>query len=515
MDSGYVHIPDPQLEVREWVGKSNGDRRAWQVSGVGAGLNLAYHRNKLSNLLHGVVERVFYRRVEGVLRRCPTPIAGIFDDRLGEFRAQLLGCLVSTLVYSRQEFVDCYHGRKRTIYQAAADSLTVEQLTRSDAFIRAFVKADKTSITAVPRIISPRSARYNVEVGKFLKPLEGPLCRAIGEVWGQISGNTKTVAKGLNSQQLGQLIYDKWCGFDDPVVIGLDAKRFDQHVAGEALEWEHSVYNRHFRNRKLEERLSWQLDNHVTALASDGRVRYVKHGSRMSGDMNTSSGNCLLMCAMVYAYVVSIGVKADLVNNGDDCLVFIERKHLQLFSGGLHTYFLEMGFDIVAEEPCYEMEHIEFCQCKPIRTGPAEWLMVRNPVKALTKDSLCNHEANGTDVVGRWCKAVSDAGTALSGGIPVFDSFYRMYGRNNTAKGQVTLPECGLTIMARGMNRRGMSVTQMARYSFYIAYGITPDEQVEIERCFDAMKAPSGLPSLVKRVEHLPDSFAKLLNHAL
>jgi hypothetical protein len=76
----------------------------------------------------------------------------------------------------------------KAVYQRAVDSLRSEPVRRDDARIKPFVKAEKINVSKkpdpCPRLIQPRSPRYNVEVGVYLKPLERLVYRAIAKVWG-------------------------------------------------------------------------------------------------------------------------------------------------------------------------------------------------------------------------------------------------------------------------------------------------------------------------------------------
>jgi hypothetical protein len=50
-----------------------------------------------------------------------------------------------------------------------------------------------------------------------------------------------------------------------------------------------------------------------------------------------------------------------LANNGDDCVIIIEKRHLKKLDD-LPSWFLTMGFRMEVEKPVYEFEQIEFCQ---------------------------------------------------------------------------------------------------------------------------------------------------------
>jgi hypothetical protein len=229
----------------------------------------------------------------------------------------------------------------------------------------------------------------------------------------------------------------------------------------------------------------------------DGKLRTTVRGRRMSGDMNTSAGNCLIMCAMVWEYCRARGVRADLVNNGDDCVVFCEAADFRRFNHGLNEWFLELGFEMEVEDPVYELEKVVFCQAQPVHVGENNYVMVRQPNLCLAKDAnaliSCDHPLS----LKSWCGEVGLAGTAAYGGIPVLDSFYKYYSRQGTPnpKWSKSYQTRGFDYLAKGMTRRGYPVLDVTRLSFYVAFGILPEEQLCIERYYDELpNLPSGLP---------------------
>jgi hypothetical protein len=382
------------------------------------------------------------------------------------------------------------------VYEEAVESLRTRPVERRDSFLKSFTKAEKilffslialiiAKVDPAPRLIQPRDPRYNVEVGRYLKPYEGMVYRAIGRVWGDV-----TVAKGLNAQQRGKLIHSKWLSFCDPVAVGLDASRFDQHVSVWALLWEHSIYRMMNDDPEFRKLLRWQLRNKGFGSARDGKVRYSVDGCRMSGDMNTALGNCLLMSSMVYAYLKHLNIPGKLINDGDDCVVFMERRYLSRFVEGLDVWFREMGFNMKVEDPVYRMEHIEFCQCRPIWTEDG-YLMVRNARQSLAKDSVSLKPLDSQKVFEKWCYEVGECGLSLTGGIPVVSHFYRCLmrasnGRHSGRLGFDPVFETGMRMMAKGMDRQQKdAIHPKTRFSFYLAFGIQPDLQSLWEHYYD------------------------------
>jgi len=468
-----------------------------QVTGVSPPVHLRSFNNDINTLERAVKERVFFVKEKGTFTSPPRPENGHFERTLrGVFN--LFGKhLPKTAPLSRQQFVDSFRGRKRGVYQQAADSLLRTNLSVRDAHLKVFVKFEKTDFTRktdpVPRVISPRSPRYNVEVGRYLRPLEERIFRSISDLFGH-----RTVIKGMNSSASGKCLFEKWSVFKKPVAIGLDASRFDQHVSLDALKFEHSVYLACFprlkHKRQLSGLLRMQLLNHCTGYVPDGRVKYTVEGKRMSGDMNTSLGNCILMCLMVRAYAESCGVRLHLANNGDDCVVFMEQRDLGKFNAGLDSWFRAMGFNMAVEPPCYDFEAIEFCQTHPVWVGPDhdDYIMVRHPKWAISKDTMCIKSIDSEKMFLGWLHAVGTGGMAGAGQIPVFQEFYRTYIMSGKfyAKAEDS-QSWGVRALAKGMTRVYGPISALTRASFYWAFGVTPDEQLCLEEFYGSVALDS------------------------
>lgn len=488
-------VPPPELVVRYTLGRKQSTRRFAVVPGVNPEERVVVHNNSLQNMIRAATERVLFLRVDGELVNCPRPSPSEVTSCLGLFAQRLLTRLPSTTPVAMCDYASQYTGRKRLVNEAAVASLEMEGLRRRDAYVSWFVKYEKVIGTGkpdlIPRLISPRSARYNVVVGRYLKHTEKLLYRGIAKVWGE-----RVVAKGLNSAETGELIAQKWQQYKDPVAVGLDAKRFDQHISYEILRYfEQPIFNGWFKSEEFRSAFAWQLDNVCNGYTAEGSVHARFQGRRMSGDMNTSSGNCLIMCALVWSYARAVGIKLSLINNGDDCVVFMNRAHLNTFSTQLAPWFLKLGFNIIAEAPVFEIEKIEFCQAHPIFVGPS-YIMVRNLAASMAKDAYCLAKIDHANSVTAWCAAVGAAGTAMCGGVPVVDAFYSYYERSGTrnAKWEKAYGATGMTWLARGMTRRGLPILDETRLSYYVAFGVLPDMQRYLEQHFGRMTVPSGSP---------------------
>jgi hypothetical protein len=326
-----------------------------------------------------------------------------------------------------------------------------------------------------------------------LKPLEHVLYRTVAKMMGEGA----VITKGLNLIGVAGCLLQKWSNFKSPVALGLDATAFDAHVSPAFLRWEHSIYNGLFKDAKLAELLTWQIDNRGKSFCPDGKLKYKVKGRRFSGDMNTGLGNCLIMCAMVYSYASHRGVRINLANNGDDCVVFMESEDLERFVGGMNEWFEELGFRLTAEPPAYNFEAIEFCQMHPVLIGD-EWRMVRTPKVAFEKDTMCTLTVSDDEYLS-WLSGVADCGLATASGVPVLQEFYLNL---RMAAGSRVAPErlveyTGMKHLSRGMASKVVPVDEASRYSFWLAFGVDPDTQVAIERNLQRCRSTSNLEGFV------------------
>lgn len=453
-------------------------------SGISPEKDFAVYNSTMDSMIRAITERVsFVPNDEGGFSPPVIPCSITFNNRMLAVRRSFKRYARYSTPISRSEFCAYYTGRKRAIYEEAAQSLEMEQLCSRDSNLKYFLKAEKVNFTAKPnpaqRLISPRSPRFNVEIGRYLKPIEKQLYNVVTNIFGSI-----TIFKGLNPYQRGKVLWEKWTRFIRPVAVGLDASRFDQHVSRVALEWEHSIYQNYYPGSKyLGRLLSKQLVQKGSAYLHDGRLKFTKEGGRCSGDMNTALGNCLIMCSLVKSYCDGKRIKFELANDGDDCVVIVEEEDLERFNSGLFEWFLQMGFKMKVEPPVTIFEQIDFCQTHPVMVD-GEYLMVRDPRVALCKDSISIKPLDNIKLSKSWAQAVSIGGTSLTGGIPIWQEFYQTLGRYAQdappLKDDLTM-ETGFFAMAKGMKRVYKTVSEDTRYSFYLAFDIDSDAQRAIE----------------------------------
>lgn len=463
------------------------------------------HADTITNALTSVLERVWYvlDPALGYIRP-HVPTHQLFYSRLSEFRS-LVGRRVSK---THPDPLDgyaerWYQGAQLARYQQAVRNI-IDGACDITAKIAGFVKYEKVLLARkrlIPRLIQPRSPEFNVCVGRYLRVVEKTIYDIVADIWGG-----PTILKGYDCFEQGRLIHEAWLSIDDPVAVGLDASRYDQHIHVEALRWEHAIYLMFFSGldrRELRRFLRMQLLNRGVINCAGGRIRYVVDGGRASGDMNTGLGNSLLMCAMMWAYCRACNIPATsvrLVDNGDDCVVIMSRKCVSRFVSGVRQWFGEMGFDMKVETPVNLLERVVFCQTQPVWDG-SRWRMVRDPFRAASKDATLLRRYAPTGMRD-YILAISDCGLALCCGIPVMQQYYlasRTFAVDMTVGGKyyppsgsafrprADLASTGMAQLAKGLISEISPITSEARSSFGLAFGLTPAVQIALESQYQSL----------------------------
>jgi len=474
-------LPQEVLEVR--IGPPTAkERKLFMVAGGPSQARFLVHNHCLANLKRGLVERVFCVEKNGRLVRTPQPKQGAFSS-LSPFRKAVTEEVGRAHRLEYEGFLSYYNGAKLRTYTKAVESLHITPVNERDSYLTTFVKAEKISTAKgdpAPRVIQPRSPRYNVELGRYLRHMESRLMKAVDRVFGET-----TCIKGYTADEVGAIFRNKWDKFHRPVAIGLDASRFDQHCSVEALQFEHGFYRAMYPgNKLLGKLLDWQLTNKGKGYVPDGSVTYVKRGCRMSGDINTSLGNYLLMCSMVYGYMRFLGINEySLANCGDDCVLIVERRNLKRIQTTLPEYFLNLGYTMKVEPPVYNLEEVEFCQAHPV-AFKGGWKMVRNVRTAMSKDVHCVNNIRDLATRKAWSNAQHHGGLALSAGIPVVEKFYSAFKVYDKPEKHQRIDTVTNVHKWRGSGGQ-YEITPESRASFWQAFKLTGDDQLALEDRLD------------------------------
>lgn len=393
-----------------------------------------------------------------------------------------------------------YSGLKRLRYTRATEQVLDEGVTKRDARIKMFVKfekllVDQKKINPDPRAIQFRDPKYCVEIARFLKPCEHAIYQLQGD--GIILPKSRLIGKGLSMSERGNLLNSKLRRFRNPRIISLDAARFDQHVDVELLKLEHSIYLYMCGDLWFEQLLSWQLKNY--GLSSRG-IRYITKGKRMSGDMNTALGNCLLMILMVSTFMV--GRDYDLLDDGDDCLLIIEVEDLPWVESNIVNAFLSYGHEIKVENVASKMEEVQWCQSRPVMYSPGRYKFVRDVDKVVSASLIGGKYVDSDKSRRKLINTIGMGELILNLGIPVLQSYAMSLMRNADTPDIIVADEVddGLYFRVHRELRR-MNLKQLvrvdpqpinidARLSFAAAFNMDISKQLSLEKFFDSWSFP-------------------------
>lgn len=476
-------------------GPQEKEKKTFCFTGLTNEQNFAVYNNSLTTLVRAIKERIFYVQEDGGYQTPFRPTSVDFAELMLPITNIFKRKAQYTTPLRPLAFAEAYQGRRRAVYLKAADENLEFGFNDRLAIIKPFVKVEKYNFTAkpnaVPRIIQPRDPRYLVETGRYIKPIEKKIYNIINDIFKDV-----TVYKGLNAQVRGTSMCNTWRKYRCPVGIGLDAKRFDQHVSNAALKWEHRIYSLFYRgDRHLTRLMGLQRNNRGKGYVPGGSsVTYKTCHNRASGDSNTSLGNVLLMCSMVQILFRNLGIDASLINDGDDCVIITERTNEAILLNSIEDHFMQFGFRMTVETPVYELEKIEFCQSNPVYDSDGTYTMVRNPNISLAKDCVALKPLDNTVVKERWLAAVGMGGLSLTAGMPIMQEFYSLFKRTSNGAKPLEDPtlEGGFARLSKGMTRKPTKISDETRYSFWLAFNISPECQIAIEEYYAAMELTIG-----------------------
>jgi len=236
-------------------------------------------------------------------------------------------------------------------------------------------------------------------------------------------------------------------------------------------------------------------------------LRYKTRGRRMSGDMNTAVGNCLLMLLMLSAFAKTVGLKKwDCLDDGDDALLLVEQRDLDLVQATISDVFRSFGMTLKIETVAKTLYEIEFCQSRVIEYLPGKYKFIRDYRNVLSK-ALCGVR-NWQDITyrKRTLTAIGTCELVLGLGVPVLQAYAQAVLRNcpGSAHALAYAPD-GLRVRAQRDAKyigvpvahiRPTVVADCARVSFENAFGLSMQEQVRLEQRFDSWEFDPALEAI-------------------
>lgn len=255
-------------------------------------------------------------------------------------------------------------------------------------------------------MIQGRDIAFNIEYGRFIKPIEDKC------------GKRVQFAKGTNldiADKIRKLVktyrYYTEC----------DHKTFDAHVTTEMLKLTHTLYQAcYHHNPSLRAMSKKTLNNNCKS--RDG-TKYRVRGTRMSGDVDTSLGNSLINYAILKEAVTSLVGKCEIIVNGDDSIIFTNRPiNIETLKTTLREYNMES--EIKPSVTC--IHKVEFCRHRYIINNLGKPSMMIDPhritsiygmtykqqsdyVEYLREVCICNIAINISNPVSKYWKDIYDA----------------------------------------------------------------------------------------------------------
>jgi len=423
----------------------------------------------------------------------PTPSPG--EEGCGSMRAAFLRLksVASRYRGPRWDYLETaqsYSGALRRRYLEAERLLREDgPVCSSDTFLQAFLKAEKRKPwdVAKPRMIFPRSPRYNLHLASWLKPFEHWL-------WGNLKsralsgvGNSRVVAKGLNQVQRANLIVSKMSKLADCVVFEVDGKAFEAHISVDQLVMEHSVYlTAYGGDPDLQRALSHQLRNKGRTMYG---TKFSRLGGRASGDYNTGMGNSLIMLAIVKASMDHIGHREwDTLVDGDNALIFLPGDTAERVRAAFPAAAsFVAGHTMTLEQSVTKVESITFGQSRPLKIKGG-WKMVRDYRKVVSHGTSSHANLGEPRYALEYLRGVACCEASLADEVPILwrwsnhllaqTESVRRVRQRGLADYQVMGVDLDKVLSEPGLAKPPDDET---RASFAAAFGIGPDEQLRLE----------------------------------
>lgn len=398
-----------------------------------------------------------------------------------------------------------YSGSLGRRYSEALRSIHEDgPVNRRDMKLDAFLKAEKFDGEVKlmkPRLIFPRSPRYNLWLASWLKPFEHWLWPRLTGVAQRGVPPSRVSAKGLNPTARAELIQRKMSHFSSCIVFEVDGAAFEAHLLKRHLQLEQSVYSTAYEGDPL---LASALSCQLQLKGRVGPIRFSRSGGRASGDFNTGMGNTLIVLSCVHAIMrASCAKRWDTLADGDNALVFVERSFASQARKAFALSPQLTGQEFVLERPVDVLEAVRFGQSAPVFCGDT-YRMVRDPWKVISYASSSHKHLREASFASPYIAAVAMCEGSLARGVPVLSAYleglYRAAGGAPRARAlKRALEEYRWLVDPRavGSTLAMPPVSMEARLSFSRAFGVSVDEQVRLEDLFaSALVAPDGVDQL-------------------
>jgi hypothetical protein len=310
-------------------------------------------------------------------------------------------------------------------------------------------------------------------------------------------------AKGLTQEQRGRLIHLKHQRFGaNSRYLIVDGSSFDGSQRPMHLDGLQGCYKSLFPDSDVDLLCSWRRVNRVRTRHG---LKAKIEARRMSGDADTSLGNCLVMVACIVACLRAQGITDyELLNDGDDCIVITDGCSVDC--GQFDICMAGMGLVTAANYSGSQLESAEFCRARPVSVDGV-YVLVNRPMRRLAT-VLCSHKhyyaaKSGYDV----SYAMALSLLATSPGLPILHTLATRLveltqlkvGANSLARlsKKFAVREASYSLSRKCSDWRSVQTLARSniasrpsiatRVSFANAFGISPTQQRSIERFYSKL----------------------------
>lgn len=386
--------------------------------------------------------------------------------------------------FSRQQVIqESPQNRRTRIKNAYASIDKYGGLPPWFAVVKAFLKKEKHEDDVfaplenkAPRMIQHRSDEYCYELARYIKPLEKyVLYTRYGRY---CSKRDRIFIKGMNSYEIADNLYHMGDNFANPVWIPLDHSKYDAHlnygIRGFFRIWMKECYKNDEHFKML---VDCQAKNRCKTA---NEIMYEMEETLCSGEILTSFEGSVDNYSLALEFTRR--VRCEIRVNGDDMMICLDRSQLHMLDFDFYgRVCMDTKLSVVDD-----IFSVEFCQCRVVIVN-GKPRMVRNPARVIARTCYTLKDFPNIGGYERLLGSVGLGELHCNSGVPILQSWANLLIRSAMGKFSQNLYN---EYMLRRCERPDVEqpVTVEARQTFFMAFGVSPARQVELESFFDQKK---------------------------
>lgn len=513
-------------DVEDWSWECSGHRLTTvlktNVDLVDSHKMSTYQQILTTTIIPGTEQQTYWNRcacneLDGLDRRhYPVPLPELFEPandlqlRYVENWRRYIDGLLDTQPYkpvSHGEMMATCRPSIKKRYQKAFEDIIRERtiFDKSTSYVKAFIKFEKVPIGKVetgkaPRCIQYRDFKYMYAFKRAFLPITKAIKNcSVKNLFGQPVNTIFT--KNLLGSQIAESMRSLWDSFSFCVGVCLDHRNWDGHYDRPLMAVSRNAWLTYeaggAKKEKRRTLLSRCLDEQFCTRGNTSNgVRYTARGKRCSGEYTTSDENGSAnkhILESVFSYLIDLLVSEGKIDadrewkvyfsiNGDDSVSYMEFELWQAISKipNWMQLFRNLNQETEMEIAALNFEQISYCQSSPVYVGD-RWLMVKSPMRALSRIAYTDKKLDEKTVL-RYYRSLGLCELAISAGVPLLQHLsLRLL---ELAQGARPIGGVDKTL-AKSMNQDKIAYAEIlmsTRFSFQAAFGISPREQILIEK---------------------------------